>query len=175
MRVFSTITLVLLPMSVVSTVFSTDIVDFQPGSGGGFAGNWSGPGALWWAATTVLVTLLVSGAAVMAGKDESWGWTTRVYRVVNDARVRAGPYKHAIRVARTRVAGFLRRAVPARESAASDSGPPRRLVAKQPEVSETIASLEGGEVRGEGYKEASVVEQGMSVSYSPKEVVTIEG
>jgi hypothetical protein len=68
MKVFSTITLVLLPMSVVSTVFSTDIVDFQPGTGGGFAGNWSGPGVLWWAVTTVLVTLIVTWAAAAAGK-----------------------------------------------------------------------------------------------------------
>ncbi|KAK4040852.1 hypothetical protein C8A01DRAFT_35128 [Parachaetomium inaequale] len=202
MRVFSTITLVLLPMSVVSTVFSTDIVDFQPGSGGGFAGSWSGPGALWWAVTTVLVTLLVSWAAATAGKagtvpstasgskdwndpnvaggvsrdhdDESWGWMTRVRRGINDARVSAGPYKHAIRVAHRRVVGFLTR--PARESAPSDRarGSPQQLAVQQPEVSEAMASPEGGELRGKGFEQASTVEQGLSPSYSTKEVVTVE-
>ncbi|KAK3318096.1 hypothetical protein B0H66DRAFT_556235 [Apodospora peruviana] len=61
--IFSTITLLLLPMSVVSTIFSTDIVKFSPGGegggSGGFRGNWSGPAAVWWAVVTVIVTSVV--------------------------------------------------------------------------------------------------------------------
>ncbi|KAK3690403.1 hypothetical protein B0T22DRAFT_481582 [Podospora appendiculata] len=62
MRIFATITLILLPMSVVSTVFTTDIVRFNQGSGqggSGFAGSWSAPAAVWWTAVTVLATSLV--------------------------------------------------------------------------------------------------------------------
>ncbi|KAK4158935.1 hypothetical protein QBC43DRAFT_328170 [Cladorrhinum sp. PSN259] len=69
--ILSTITIVLLPMSVVSSIFSTDIVRFGPGkdSGGdsgvpghydgGFAGKWSGPAVLWWALTSILATAVV--------------------------------------------------------------------------------------------------------------------
>ncbi|KAK3367971.1 hypothetical protein B0H63DRAFT_88373 [Podospora didyma] len=56
--IFSTITLILLPVSVVSTIFSAGIVRFDSDTGG-FAGNWSGPAAIWWAAATVLVTTAV--------------------------------------------------------------------------------------------------------------------
>ncbi|KAK3319641.1 hypothetical protein B0T19DRAFT_445443 [Cercophora scortea] len=60
MRVFATITLILLPMSVVSTVFTTDIVRFsQGGAGSSFVGSWSAPAAVWWTAVTVLTTSLV--------------------------------------------------------------------------------------------------------------------
>ncbi len=119
MRVFSTITLVLLPMSVVSTIFSTNIVDFQSGVGG-FAGDWSGPAALWWAVTSLLATVLVGWAgerwrqrAIDAAMADKLGlgntrkintaeslhesWTTQVRRVINDISIRANPYKHSIR------------------------------------------------------------------------------
>ncbi len=99
MKVFSSITLVLLPASVVSTIFSAGIVDFQSGNGG-FAGSWSGPAAFWWALVTVLVTLLVGWAAerwrrpVMdaagAGKRREFkrgSWTTLAWTItVRQAR-----------------------------------------------------------------------------------------
>ncbi|KAK3345814.1 hypothetical protein B0T25DRAFT_264461 [Lasiosphaeria hispida] len=56
MRVFSTITLILLPVSVVSTVFTTDIVRFQNSP---FYGNWSGAAAVWWIVVTLFTTVVV--------------------------------------------------------------------------------------------------------------------
>jgi hypothetical protein len=58
MRVFASITLIFLPMSVVSTIFSTDIVKFQSTSTG-FVGKWSPPALVWWLGTTILATVLV--------------------------------------------------------------------------------------------------------------------
>ena len=132
MRVFSTITLVLLPMSVVSTIFSTNIVDFQTGTGG-FAGNWSGPAALWWAVTTLLATVIVGWAgerwrqhaidAATADKTrlsnarktdkESLheSWTTHVRRVINDTRVHAHPYVYTIRAGYNQTVSFLKKSV----------------------------------------------------------------
>jgi hypothetical protein len=134
MRVFSTITLVLLPVSVVSTIFSANIIDFQSGIGG-FAGNWSGPAALWWAVTTVLVTVIVGwagerwrrraiDAATPAGQRRpakanspraaaNESWTTQVRRFVNDVRVHAAPYGHKLRVGYDNVVGFLKSAAAA--------------------------------------------------------------
>ncbi|KAM7205945.1 hypothetical protein V8F33_000775 [Rhypophila sp. PSN 637] len=73
--IFSTITLLLLPMSVVSTIFSTDIVkfafpsDYGPGNSTSngdngpvdYRGSWSKPAVVWWICTTVLATALVGG------------------------------------------------------------------------------------------------------------------
>ncbi|KAM7214010.1 hypothetical protein V8F06_010582 [Rhypophila decipiens] len=73
--IFSTITLLLLPMSVVSTIFSTDIVkfafpsDYGPGNSTStgdngsedYRGRWSKPAVVWWIVTTVLATGLVGG------------------------------------------------------------------------------------------------------------------
>ena len=136
MRVFSTITLVLLPMSVVSTIFSANIVDFQSGAGG-FAGNWSGPAALWWAVTSLLATVLVGWAgerwrrrAIDAAKADKAGlgnntrkmntteslhesWTTQVRRVINDLRVHAHPYKHSIRAGYDQTVAFFKNSVAA--------------------------------------------------------------
>jgi hypothetical protein len=61
MTAFSAMTLILLPISIVSTVFSSGIVDFQTGSGG-LVGSWSGPAALWWAGITIVLTVLVRWA-----------------------------------------------------------------------------------------------------------------
>ncbi|KAG7285862.1 hypothetical protein NEMBOFW57_008156 [Staphylotrichum longicolle] len=134
MRVFSTITLVLLPVSVVSTIFSANIVDFQSGAGG-FAGNWSGPAALWWAATTILVTALVGwagerwrrhaidadttgkarraqprpGAAAAASRHDL-AWTAQVRRVVNDARHHVRKYEYSLGGVYTRVMDVVKRA-----------------------------------------------------------------
>ncbi|KAK4207007.1 hypothetical protein QBC37DRAFT_393089 [Rhypophila decipiens] len=77
---FSTITLFLLPISVVSTIFSTDIVKFAfetdnksttgAGTGQGgpedFKGTWSGPAVVWWSVTTFIVTAVVFGGG--------WWW-----------------------------------------------------------------------------------------------------
>ncbi|KAK3366203.1 hypothetical protein B0T24DRAFT_670308 [Lasiosphaeria ovina] len=59
--VFSTITLILLPMSVVSTVLSAGIVKFEEGSS--YAGTWSVPATVWWAVATVLITTVVGVGA----------------------------------------------------------------------------------------------------------------
>ncbi|KAK0625142.1 hypothetical protein B0T17DRAFT_617274 [Bombardia bombarda] len=58
MKAFAAITLVLLPMSVVSTIFSTDIVKFQ--NYDDFIGSWSRPAVVWWLGATIITTLLVS-------------------------------------------------------------------------------------------------------------------
>ncbi|KAK0716829.1 hypothetical protein B0T26DRAFT_267864 [Lasiosphaeria miniovina] len=62
MIIFSTITLILLPVSVVSTIFSAGIVRFDSDTAG-FAGKWSGPAAVWWAAATILATTAVTVAS----------------------------------------------------------------------------------------------------------------
>ncbi|KAK3366783.1 hypothetical protein B0T24DRAFT_368154 [Lasiosphaeria ovina] len=62
MIIFSTITLILLPVSVVSTIFSAGIVQFDSDTAG-FAGKWSGPAAVWWAAATILATTAVTVAS----------------------------------------------------------------------------------------------------------------
>ncbi|KAK0750804.1 hypothetical protein B0T18DRAFT_57114 [Schizothecium vesticola] len=62
MKVFSNITLVLLPMSVVSTVFTTGIVDFRGEPG--FVGQWSAAAFVWWISVTAAATLLVLGISV---------------------------------------------------------------------------------------------------------------
>ena len=132
MRVFSTITLVLLPMSVVSTIFSTNIVDFQSGAGG-FAGNWSGPAALWWVVISLLATALVFWAgerwrqrAIDTAMADKLGlgntrktntaeslhesWTTQVRRVINDVRYQAIPYTYSIKAFfKNPIAAFHRR------------------------------------------------------------------
>ena len=135
MRVFSTITLVLLPISVVSTIFSTNIVDFQSGAGG-LAGNWSGPATLWWAVTTLLATVIVGWAgerwrqrAVEAAMAENTGlsktlknntatshnesWTTEVRDFIHDVRMLTLLYLYAVRPRfmgwMESVAGVLRR------------------------------------------------------------------
>ena len=133
-QVFSGISLALLPVSVVSTILSANIVDFQSGIGG-FAGNWSGPAALWWAVTTLLMTVAVGwvshrwmrGAiveAVTAGKAQPGktrlstaasaqeSWTTSVRSVINDLCVLARPYEHKLRVGYARVVGFLKKPTP---------------------------------------------------------------
>jgi len=125
-RVFSSITLALLPVSVVSTIFSANIVDFQSGIGG-FAGNWSGPAALWWAILSFLMTLAVGWVSnrwlrraidAQPGKTRSptatnsyqESWTTSVRRIINDARIYARPYVYALSVAYIRAVGVVKKA-----------------------------------------------------------------
>ena len=125
-QIYSTITLALLPVSVVSTIFSANIVDFQSGIGG-FVGNWSGPAALWWAVMTFLMTVTVVwvserwllGAAATVSKTKlstaasrQESWTTSVRRVIDDLRIFARPYEHRLRVGYARVVGFLRKPTP---------------------------------------------------------------
>ncbi|KAK4125412.1 hypothetical protein N657DRAFT_631727 [Parathielavia appendiculata] len=119
MRVFSAITLILLPASVVSTVFSAGIVDFQERSGE-FVGNWSGPAAVWWAGITIVLTVLVRwfgerwrkraiAAATNPGTATSnESWMTQVRRTINDWRSHAHPYKFRVRVRYDRVVDLLK-------------------------------------------------------------------
>ncbi|KAK4183152.1 hypothetical protein QBC35DRAFT_508587 [Podospora australis] len=55
--IIATLSLFLLPVSVISAIFSTDIVRFQGMTG--YLGNWSAPAAVWWASATVIATSLV--------------------------------------------------------------------------------------------------------------------
>lgn len=57
MKVFSQVTLILLPMTVVSALFATDIVRFKDTPD--FVGSWSGPAAIWWTCATLIATALV--------------------------------------------------------------------------------------------------------------------
>ncbi|KAM7208246.1 hypothetical protein V8F20_001526 [Naviculisporaceae sp. PSN 640] len=83
--IFSAITLLLLPMSVVSTIFSTDIVKFAFPDGAGkessnntitdgrpdFGGTWSAPAVVWWIVTTVIATVSV-GSLGEWWRRKSW-------------------------------------------------------------------------------------------------------
>jgi hypothetical protein len=121
MRAFSAMTLILLPISIVSTVFSSGIVDFQAGSGG-LVGSWSGPAALWWAGITIVLTVLVRWLGEMwrdhamattaarareASDDGFWmprrtashhheSWMTPALRVIREARSSAQDYASRI-------------------------------------------------------------------------------
>lgn len=105
---FSTITLFLLPMSVVSTIFSTDIVTFSVpnrANTDGFVGNWSVPALVWWLGVSALATTLVGGLSERSRRrtlrsresgpgvdvplgDEEGGMKERLQRVM-------GPVKRA--------------------------------------------------------------------------------
>ncbi|KAK4228856.1 hypothetical protein QBC38DRAFT_136169 [Podospora fimiseda] len=60
---FSVITLILLPISIMSSIFSTDIIKFNGNEGGEgsatFAGNWSGPAAFWFLILSAAATGIV--------------------------------------------------------------------------------------------------------------------
>ncbi|KAI3324513.1 hypothetical protein HD806DRAFT_521659 [Xylariaceae sp. AK1471] len=68
MKVFTTITIFLLPASVVSSFFSTQIVDFE--NFPGFTGIWSGPAAVWWAGITFITTVVAVMFAEVAYQVE---------------------------------------------------------------------------------------------------------
>ncbi|KAK4099285.1 hypothetical protein N658DRAFT_487696 [Parathielavia hyrcaniae] len=119
MRVFSAMTLILLPISVVSTVFSAGIVDFEGGSGG-LLGSWSGPAALWWAVITIVLTALIrwlgerwraraiaAATNPKAATSQHESWFTQVRRAINDLHTQAQPYKYRIHAKYGKVVDFV--------------------------------------------------------------------
>jgi hypothetical protein len=151
MRVFSAMTLILLPVSIVSTVFSSGIVDFKAGSGG-LVGSWSGPAALWWAVITIVLTgvvrsigerwrrrAIVAQRAARARRDRGrdfldWttrravsdheSWMTPALRAIKDVRASAQDYAYKIYVLYGRLVAFLRDILTRCISARPDSPSP---------------------------------------------------
>jgi hypothetical protein len=144
MRAFSAMTLILLPISIVSTIFSTGIMDFKGGSGG-LVGNWSGPAALWWAGTTIVLTVLVrwvselwrnhavattlgaraaqraANRAVPQAAGDHESWMTPALRAITDVRASAQGYASRIRVRYVWAAAHLKQSLARYKNARSGS------------------------------------------------------